>query len=159
MHRGQIIRLLGEFGKISRWYFVTDDKSTNGKRGKKNNKNVRYIEGWVEFVNKHDAKVCVAQLNNRQVGGKKMGKFHDCIWNMKYLKQFKWPQLQEMLSYERHLRADKLKEEFAHIRKQDDMYLENVEKSKKHLKAEESRAMKKKKKEENEKKEKMEKKD
>ena len=52
-----------------------------------------------------------------------------------------------MLSYEKRLRMDKLKSEFAHSRKEDEEYLEKVEKSNKHKIAVEKRKEKESKKE------------
>ena len=144
----KIIYLLGQYGKINRSFIVGDEKSEAYHRKHPNShKRQRFVEGWVEFEDKNDAKTCVAQLNGRIVGGKKKSEFHDYLWTLKYLKGFKWPQLEEMLSYEKRLRMDKLKSEFAHSRKEDEEYLEKVEKSNKHTIAVEKRKEKESKKE------------
>lgn len=59
---------------------------------------MKYIEGWVEFVDKKIAKDVAEILNNQIVGGKKRNYYHDDIWNIKYLKGFKWTHLTEKLS-------------------------------------------------------------
>lgn len=166
MSWSQVMQLLGEYGEINRSHLVQEDKSITRRRKKRGGSNKpNFVEGWVEFVNKKDAKIAVAQLNGRVVGGKKSGFFHDFIWNMKYLHGFKWSQLMELMDYEKRVRQDKLKVEFSRSRKEDERYLENAAKSQRIKKMEEKRkekAMKKKmegeKKEKEEKKEKKEKK-
>lgn len=125
MNWSQVIQHLKVFGEINRSHLRKEDASASQRRKGHDN----FTEGWVEFVNRKDAKMCVSQLNGRIVGGKKSGKFHDYIWTMKYLHGFKWPQLLELMNYEKHLRADKLKSEFSKLKKQDEKYLENVSKS------------------------------
>ena len=120
----QVIHKLKEFGEINHSHL---QEAAGSSRRQKNQ--VKFVEGWVEFVNKKDAKTCASQLNGRIVGGKKSGKYRDYMWNMKYLHGFKWPQLLEMMNYEKHLRNDKLKSEFTKQKKQDERYLANVSKS------------------------------
>ncbi len=45
--------------------------------------------GWIEFADKKVAKMVAESLNNTSIGGKKGGFYHDDIWNLKYLKNFK----------------------------------------------------------------------
>lgn len=45
--------------------------------------------GWVEFSDKKIAKQVAESLNNTAIGGKKGDFYHDDIWNLKYLKNFK----------------------------------------------------------------------
>ena len=125
MNWSQVMQHLKVFGEINRSHLRKEDASASQRR----KGHVNFTEGWVEFVNRKDAKMCVSQLNGRIVGGKKSGKFHDYIWTMKYLHGFKWPQLLELMNYEKRLRADKLKSEFSKLKKQDEKYLENVSKS------------------------------
>ena len=120
----QVMQKLKEFGEINHSHL---QEAAGSSKRRKNQ--VKFVEGWVEFVNKKDAKTCASQLNGRIVGGKKSGKYRDYMWNMKYLHGFKWPQLLEMMNYEKHLRNDKLKSEFTKQRKQDEKYLANVMKS------------------------------
>ena len=120
----QVMQKLKEFGEINHSHL---QEAAGSSKRRKNQ--VKFVEGWVEFVNKKDAKTCASQLNGRIVGGKKSGKYRDFMWNMKYLHGFKWPQLLEMMNYEKHLRNDKLKSEFTKQKKQDEKYLANVLKS------------------------------
>lgn len=45
--------------------------------------------GWVEFSDKKVAKRVAESLNCTPIGGKKGDFYHDDIWNLKYLKNFK----------------------------------------------------------------------
>lgn len=55
-------------------------------------------------------RVAVAEsLNNTMIGGKKRNYYHDDIWNIKYLKKFKWDHLTEKVAYERRVREQKLR--------------------------------------------------
>jgi hypothetical protein len=54
------------------------------------------------------AKEVAASLNNCPIGGKKGGYYHDDIWNLKYLRGFKWDYLTEKLAYERRTKESKL---------------------------------------------------
>lgn len=91
--------LLEQYGKINRMYIVPEDASAYRRRVKKGgNRNKKYVEGWIEFVDKKKAKLIAENLNNREIGGKKRSYYHDDIWNMKYLKGFKWTHLTEKIS-------------------------------------------------------------
>jgi ESF2/ABP1 family protein len=43
------------------------------------------------------------------IGGKKRSFYHDDMWNLKYLKGFKWDHLTEKFAYERRVREAKLR--------------------------------------------------
>jgi ESF2/ABP1 family protein len=47
------------------------------------------VVGWIEFADKKVAKRVAKSLNNTPMGGKKSDYYHDDIWNLKYLKNFK----------------------------------------------------------------------
>ena len=49
----------------------------------------QFSEGWIEFSDKKVAKQVAESLNNTSIGGKKGDFYHDDIWNLKYLKNFK----------------------------------------------------------------------
>jgi ESF2/ABP1 family protein len=52
-----------------------------------------FLDGWVEFVHKKDAKFVADNLNAQTMGGKKRGRWHDEVWNIKYLSGIKWNHL------------------------------------------------------------------
>ena len=65
------------------------------------NRNIKYVEGWVEFAKKKEAKTAALALNGQQIGGKKRNnKYREDIWNIKYLSGFKWFHLTEKLEYD-----------------------------------------------------------
>ena len=129
----KIKHLLGKFGIVQRMHLVEEDASVARRRALNGgNRKKKFVEGWIEFEDKRDAKRCAAMLNGQIVGGKKSGFFHDIIWNIKYLKGFKWGDLTEKLTLEKRLRADRLKAEFAKNRKADEKYLENVSRAAKY---------------------------
>lgn len=53
----------------------------------------------MEFVNKKNAKEACELLNSRVIGGKKSGYYHDDVWNLRYLKGFKWNHLTEYVMF------------------------------------------------------------
>lgn len=55
-------------------------------------------------------------LNNTSIGGKKGDFYHDDIWNVKYLKNFKWDYLTEKFAYEKRVKENKLKVAMMHVR-------------------------------------------
>ena len=67
MNWSQVIQHLKVFGEINRSHLRKEDASASQRRKGHDN----FTEGWVEFVNRKDAKMCVSQLNGRIVGGKK----------------------------------------------------------------------------------------
>lgn len=48
-------------------------------------------------------------LNNTLIGGRKRNYYHDDMWNLKYLRKFKWDHLTEKVAYERRVRSQKLR--------------------------------------------------
>lgn len=75
----------------------------------------RFLEGWIEFSDKKIAKQVADSLNNTSIGGKKGDFYHDDIWNVKYLKSFKWDYLTEKFAYEKRVKENKLKVAMVHV--------------------------------------------
>ena len=87
--------LLSRFGAINRVFLAPEDPKAHAKRVKfGGNKKRNFVEGWVEFVDKKEAKLCAETLNTQSVGGKKGNYYYDDVWNIKYLRKFKWHHLQ-----------------------------------------------------------------
>lgn len=88
-----------ELGKI---YLEPEaEHITNTRRKTGGNRKVNFIEGWIEFLSKKEAKLAALALNGQLIGGKKRNnKYHDDTWNIKYLKGFKWHHLTEKLAYD-----------------------------------------------------------
>lgn len=63
-------------------YLIFLEKAANTKRGR------IFTEGWIEFLDKKIAKRVATNLNNTLIGGKKRSRWHDEIWNIKYLHRY-----------------------------------------------------------------------
>lgn len=127
---------LSPFGNIGRVYLAPDDrKAAHLKKLSKNaKKSLRpkssFTEGWIEFLNKKDAKNAVEALNGRPYGGKKGSRFREDLWCIKYLgSDFKWSTLTERISYENAVREQKMREEISHARRENKAFLNQVEKA------------------------------
>lgn len=84
----------------------------------------------MEFKKKKIAKLAVKELNNTQVGGKRRNPWYSELWNMKYLKKFRWTHLNERIAYEQEIRKQRLRQEITLAKKEANFYIQNVEKSK-----------------------------
>ncbi|KAH7637804.1 pre-rrna-processing protein esf2-like protein [Dermatophagoides farinae] len=122
-----IRQILSKHGEIERIYLEKD--SSLKKSQKRTKKIYRYTEGWIEFKKKSVAKMVANTLNGKQIGGKRHTKFHDALWNMKYLKRFKWSHLAEQMAYEKALRDQKLRLEIGRAKREATFYAEMIERS------------------------------
>lgn len=114
------------FSPITRVFLTPATPSQSSQR--RSNKRKTYADGWVEFASKRTAKICAETLNATIVGGKKGGWYHDDVWNMKYLKGFKWNDLMEQVQRERSEREAKRRIEDARAKKEEKVFVEGVEK-------------------------------
>lgn len=112
------------FEPITRVFLSPRVQSDSRKRS---NKRKSYTDGWVEFASKKTAKICAEALNATIVGGRKGGWYHDDIWNMKYLRGFKWADLMEQVQRERSEREAKRRIEDTRAQKEDKVFLAGVE--------------------------------
>ncbi|KAL2000552.1 hypothetical protein VTN02DRAFT_2939 [Thermoascus thermophilus] len=118
------------FGPITKVFLTPATPPPGASSLKKSNRRKTYTDGWVEFASKKTAKICAETLNATIVGGKKGGYYHDDVWNMKYLKGFKWADLMEQVQRERSEREAKRRIEDARARKEEKVFLQGVEKGK-----------------------------
>lgn len=95
---------------------------------RRSNKRKTYTDGWVEFASKKTAKICAETLNASLVGGKKGGWYHDDVWNMRYLRGFKWGDLMEQVQRERSEREARQRIEDTRARKEEKVFVSGVEK-------------------------------
>ncbi|EED92395.1 predicted protein, partial [Thalassiosira pseudonana CCMP1335] len=132
MGPAKVKTLLSDFGNITRVYLVEEDKTIRKKRRKAGGSGFkRYTEGWVEFESKKDAKLVGETLNMTRVTNHKRSTHYDDLWNVKYLKGFKWSHLTEKVAYERRVREQKLRVEMMEVRRENASYLAQVEAGKK----------------------------
>lgn len=81
-------------------------------------------------VNKADAKKACELLNARTIGGKKGTYYHDDVWNLLYLKGFKWHNLTEQIAAENAERASRMRAEISKTTKENKEFVQNVERAK-----------------------------
>ncbi|KAI5964371.1 ESF2 [Candida pseudojiufengensis] len=131
MKPSKLRSILTRFGTIDRLFLKPEDSSSYHKRKKYGgNKKKKFTEGWIEFVNKNDAKLCAITLNGSKLGGKKGSYYYDDIINIKYLKNFKWMDLTQQISRENEIREAKLALELSQQNKYNRAFVHNVEQAK-----------------------------
>jgi ESF2/ABP1 family protein len=120
-----------QFGSVTRIYLAEEDPEIrrNRKAGGGNGSK-QFTEGWIEFEDKKIAKAVAESLNNTAIGGTKSHFYHDDIWNLKYLKNFKWDYLTEKFAYERRVREQKLRAAMMQAKRSNAEFVELVEKGK-----------------------------
>ncbi|KAK0621656.1 hypothetical protein B0T17DRAFT_494433 [Bombardia bombarda] len=123
--------LLEPYGKINRLFLAPEDPASHSRRVKSGgNKKRSYTEGWVEFTRKADAKKACELLNARTIGGKKGTYYRDDIWNLLYLKGFKWSDLTEQISAENAERSSRMRAEISKTTKENKLFVQNLERAK-----------------------------
>lgn len=123
--------LLEPYGVINRLFLTPEDPSAHARRVRHGgNKKRSFVDGWVEFVNKSDAKVACELLNARTIGGKKGTYYRDDVWNMLYLKGFKWNNLTAQISAENAERASRMRAEISKSTKENKEFVKNIERAK-----------------------------
>ncbi|KAF2240154.1 pre-rRNA-processing protein ESF2 [Viridothelium virens] len=131
MKPATVKHLLQPYGEIGRIFLTPEDSVTHTRRVKAGgNKKRSFIDGWVEFQSKKDAKIVADTLNATIIGGKKGGWYHDDVWNLKYLTGFKWHHLTEQIANENAERAARLRVEIAQTTRENKNFLQNVEQAK-----------------------------
>jgi ESF2/ABP1 family protein len=111
--------LLEPYGAINRIFLTPEDPASHTRRVRNGgNKKRSFVDGWVEFVNKADAKQACELLNARTIGGKKGTYYHDDVWNLLYLKGFKWNNLTEQIAAENAERASRMRAEISKTTKE-----------------------------------------
>nr|CAI6751990.1 CMF_HP1_G0046220.mRNA.1.CDS.1 [Saccharomyces cerevisiae] len=116
-------QILTRFGEVDRLFLKKEDDQSTSKE-------LKYEEGWAEFIRKRDAKLCAETLNGNIIGGKKGTFYHDDILNVKYLPGFKWADLTEQIARENDIRQAKLEMEISQANKLNAEFIRNVEQSK-----------------------------
>ncbi|CAG7923282.1 unnamed protein product [Penicillium olsonii] len=111
------------FGPITKVFLAPLLPSAAGQK-QKSNKRKLYTDGWVEFKT---AKLCAETLNARTIGGLKSSWYRDDLWNMKYLKGYKWANLMEQIQMERATREATQRMADQKAKREDKVYLSGVE--------------------------------
>ncbi|KAL3418462.1 pre-rRNA-processing protein esf2 [Phlyctema vagabunda] len=131
MKPSKLRSLLEPYGTINRIFLSPEDPASHSRRVKNGgNKKRSFVDGWVEFVNKADAKHACELLNAKIIGGKKGSYYHDDVWNLLYLKGFKWNSLTEQIAAENAERASRMRAEISKTTKENKEFVQNVERAK-----------------------------
>ncbi|XP_053330243.1 activator of basal transcription 1 [Spea bombifrons] len=134
-----IRNMLSVHGEVGRIFLQAEDRFVRKKKKKAGSNARDFTEGWVEFRDKRVAKLVASSLNGTPMGTRKKNRFHDDLWNIKYLHRFKWTHLSERLAMERQVRQQRMRVEVSQAKRETNFYLQNVERSKKFAKAERRR--------------------
>lgn len=93
MRPSTVRSLLSQHGPITRLFLTPEPPSSYlGRRARGGNKKKSYIDGWVEFTSRRDARVCAAAINTQTIG-RKAGFYGNDVWNARFLKGFTWTDL------------------------------------------------------------------
>lgn len=123
--------LLEPYGVINRIFLSPEDPASYTRRVRNGgNKKRSWVEGWIEMANKKDAKHMCELLNAKIIGGKKGTYYHDDVWNLLYLKGFKWHNLTEQIAAENAERASRMRAEISKTTKENKHFVQNVERAK-----------------------------
>ena len=132
----KVRHLLSRYGEIGRLYLAPEDPAAFKRRvASGGSRRLQFTEGWVEFLDKRVARATAAAVHNAPMEGSGLGRskrdrFGSELWNIRYLKHFKWHHLTEKVAYERRLRAVKLRGQLAAAKKEADAYLARVDQGK-----------------------------
>ncbi|KAJ0054192.1 hypothetical protein Pint_02846 [Pistacia integerrima] len=135
MDHVKLRQILSQYGEILRIYLVPEGPAAQVPRKRVNRKRDGgfqeqvFSEGWVEFTKKSVAKRVANMLNGEQIGGRKRSSFYYDLWNIKYLRKFKWDDLTEEIAYKSAVREQKLALEISAAKRERDFYLSKVDKS------------------------------
>jgi len=128
MKPNKVQALFEVYGRVTRLFLQEEDPSLAKRRkAAGGNGSRQFREGWVEFEDKKLAKRVAASLNNTPMGGKKSSFYHDDLWNLKYLKGFKWDNLTEMQSVAKRASEAKLQAAMLQAKRQNAEFAELVE--------------------------------
>ena len=134
MRPSTLRHLLSPHGHITRLFLTPEPSTTHTLRLQSGgNKKRSFVDGWVEFASKRSAKICAETINGRIVGGKKGGWYHDDLWNVKYLRGFKWGDLMEGVRREERGREERMRVEVRREGRERRAFLEGVERGKREV--------------------------
>jgi ESF2/ABP1 family protein len=125
----QVLRsLLTPYGAVGKIFLTPEPAASRTQRLRGGGTRRKlYLDGWVEFLHKKDAKFVAENLNAQTMGGKKRGRWHDEVWNIKYLTGIKWNHLVETIQNENAERAARLRVEISRGKSENKAFLENLE--------------------------------
>ncbi|TGJ86717.1 hypothetical protein E0Z10_g2027 [Xylaria hypoxylon] len=132
---GAVRTIFERFGKINRIYLSPEDAQVRARRLQQGqNRKKNFNEGWLEYMNKSDAKNAVESLNGTTLAEINMAKkgsyYRDDIWSLRYLKGFKWHNLTEQIAAEAAERQSRMRAEISKATKENKEFVRNIQKGK-----------------------------
>lgn len=122
-------RLLSPHGIILRIFLTPEPHSIYLKRRSLGgNKKRSFIDGWVEFSRRKDARICAEALNATTIGGR--GWYGDDVWNIRYLKKFTWEDLMGGVRREEREREERIRVGLGREGRERAEFLHGVERAK-----------------------------
>mmetsp|Transcript_31981 Transcript_31981/g.55127 ORF Transcript_31981/g.55127 Transcript_31981/m.55127 type:complete len:175 (+) Transcript_31981:1392-1916(+) len=131
MGKKKLLRLFSEVAEVDRIH-LTPEPRQNRKLRREHGGNTRksYVEGWVEFKDKREAKRVALMYNGAEIGGKKRHNFYrDDRWNIRYLPKFTWEHLQQKIEADKKLASQAIVDEVALVRKANRFWSDQVNKA------------------------------
>jgi ESF2/ABP1 family protein len=131
MKPNKLRSMLERYGEITRLFLQEEDITHRKKRvANGGNGSKQFVEGWIEFEDKKIAKYVARSLHATLMGGKKRNFYHDDMWNLKYLRGFRWDHLTEKFAYERRVREAKMRASMIESKKKNAEFVTMVEQNK-----------------------------
>lgn len=129
MTPAEMKRLLGRFAPVDRIYLAPSAGSTRTK--------ARFTEGWIEFLDRRQARRTADLLNGQPMGDRKGVRktYSQDLWCLRFLPGFQWVHLSERSAYERTVRDQRLHGEIAQAKRENSLYISQVERGKQASKA------------------------
>ncbi|KAF2727671.1 hypothetical protein EJ04DRAFT_478706, partial [Polyplosphaeria fusca] len=120
--------LLSPHGTLTRIYLTPESSQTRTTRLRAGGTRRKlYLDGWVEFAHKRDAKRVAENLNAQSIGGRKRGRWFDEVWNVKYLKGVKWGALVEQIRNEEAERGARMRDSMVREKRENERFVAGVE--------------------------------
>ena len=143
MRPSTVRSLLSQHGPITRLFLTPEPPSSYlGRRARGGNKKKSYIDGWVEFASRRDARVCTAAINAQTIG-RKAGFYGNDVWNARFLKGFSWTDLMAGARAEEREREERVRIGLGREMRERKAFLNAVEKGRREVARREKREKKK----------------
>lgn len=131
MGKNQLKKLFRVHGEIDRIYLTAEPSINRSLRKKSGGSGKKmYVEGWIEYLLKQDAKKVALLINGQTTGGKKRhNQYREDIWNIRYLPKFTWEHLQHKIEMDKQLADSEVREEVTLARKTNRYFADQVNRS------------------------------
>lgn len=129
MDVGALRALVGRVGQLGRVWLRAESAEARAERRALGSSRRRgeFMDGWVEFVKRGDAKRAVELLNGQAMcGATRRGRWADDLWCMRFLKDYTWGDLVEETCGGGRERTLKVKAEVAAARRERNFVEERV---------------------------------